>query len=61
MKELNALLFTVLGFFIYVNFIRKNLNLEKVKSNANGLEYYVRKLPDKQKAADKLGKLSNDL
>jgi len=61
MKELNALLFTVLGFFIYVNFIRKNLNLEKVKSNTNGLEYYVRKLPDKQKAADKLGKLSNDL
>ena len=61
MKEFNALLIAVLAIFTYVNFIRKNLNLEKVKSNTNGLEYYVRKLPDKQKAADKLGKLSNDL
>ena len=61
MKELNALLIAVLAIFIYVNFIRKNINLEKVKSKVNGLNYYVRKLPDKQKAADKLGKLSNDL
>ena len=61
MKELNALLIAVLAIFIYVNFMRKNLNLEKVKSNVNGLEYYVRKLPDKQKAADKLGKLSDNL
>ena len=61
MKELNALLIAVLATFIYVNFIRKNLNLERIKSNTNGLNYYVRKLPDKQKAADKLGKLSNDL
>jgi len=32
-----------------------------VKSNVNGQEYYVRKLPDKQEAADKLADLSNCL
>lgn len=57
-REFTILLMVILGFFIYINFLRKNLNLDLVLSNVNNKEYYVRKLPDKQEAADKLGSLS---
>ena len=57
-REFTILLIAGLGVFIYVNFLRKSLNLDLVKSKTNNKEYYVRKLPDKQEAADKLGSLS---
>lgn len=57
-REFTILLMVILGFFIYINFLRKSLNLDLVLSNSNNKEYYVRKLPDKQEAADKLGSLS---
>ena len=60
-REFTILLGTLLCIFIYVNFIRKSLHLDLVKSTTNNQEYYVRKLPDKQEAADRLGDLSNDL
>ena len=44
-----------------VNSLKKNIHLEVVKSSINNKEYYVRKLPDKQQAADKLAKLTLDL
>ena len=57
-REFTILLIAGLGVFIYVNFLRKSLNLDLVKAKTNNKEYYVRKLPDKQEAADKLGSLS---
>ena len=57
-REFTILLFVVLAVFIYVNFLRKSLNLDLIKSKTNNQEYYVRKLPDKQGAADRLGSLS---
>ena len=57
-SRFTILLMVILGFFIYINFLRKSLNLDLVLSNSNNKEYYVRKLPDKQEAADKLGSLS---
>ncbi len=61
MKELTILLFVLLCVFIYINFIRKSLHLDLIESTINGRKYYVRKLPDKQEAADKLAELSNEL
>mgnify|MGYP001385631146 CR=1 FL=1 len=43
---------------MYITYIRKSLYLSKIKSNVNDNEYYVRELPDKQEAADKLADLS---
>lgn len=57
-REFTILLIAGLGVFIYVNFLRKSLNLDLVKAKTNNIEYYVRRLPDKQEAADKLGTLS---
>ena len=57
-REFSILLFVGLAIFIYVNFLRKSLNLDLVKARTNNQEYYVRKLPDKQQAADRLGSLS---
>ena len=57
-KEFTILLFVCLLVFIYVNYLRKNLHLDLIKSEENNIEYYVRKLPDKQDAANRLGKLS---
>ena len=57
-REFTILLMVSLGIFIYINFLRKSLHLELIESNTNNKEYYVRKLPDKQQAADKLGSLS---
>jgi len=61
MRELTILLVAMIVIFIYINFIRKSINLDLVLSNINNQKYYVRKLPDKQEAADKLATLSNNL
>ena len=61
MKEFNILLITIICVFIYMNYLRKNIHLDLVKSNVNERKYYVRKLPDKQQASDKLGTLSINL
>ena len=61
MKEFNILLIVLIILFIFTNKIRKNIHLELVQSKVNNVKYYVRKLPDKQKAADKLGELSLQL
>lgn len=61
MKELTILLIVLLCIFIYINFIRKSLYLDLVESDINNHKYYVRKLPDKQEAADKLARLSLEL
>ena len=61
MKELTILLIVLIIIFIYINFIRKNIHLDLVQSTVNNQEYYVRKLPDAQEAADKLARLSSDL
>jgi len=60
-REFTILLGVLVCVFIYVNFLRRSLHLDLIKSNVNGQEYYVRKLPDKQEAADKLAHLSVDL
>jgi len=60
MKELTALLLGIIGIFFYMNFIRKSLYLDKIKSS-NGTEYYVRNLPDKEDAANKLGEIGVSL
>ena len=61
LKEYSILLIVLVCMFIYVNFLRKSINLDLVQSTINQNKYYVRKLPDKQEAADKLATLSNDL
>ena len=58
MKELTVLLLCIIVIFIYMNYIRKSLYLDKIKSSVNGKEYYVRNLPDKQEAANKLANIS---
>ena len=59
MKELTIFLLCIIAVFVYINFIRKNLFLDKVKSSVNNKYYYVRNLPDKEEAADKLAELGN--
>ena len=58
MKELTVLLLCIIVIFIYMNYIRKSLYLDKIKSSINGKEYYVRNLSDKKEAADKLANIS---
>ena len=41
MKELTLLMIFILIIFFYMNFIRKQIYLEKVKAN-NGIEFLVR-------------------
>ena len=50
----------VLFVFLISNFVRKSIYLTKVKGS-DGNTYLVRKLPDKQQAADKLATLSQNL
>ena len=57
MKELSILLIGVIAIFAFSNYLRRSLYLDKVKSRVNNKEYYVRKLPDKQEAADKLANI----
>ena len=61
MKELTALLLGIIGIFVYMNFVRKSLYLDKIKSSTDGNKYYVRNLPDKEKAANKLAEIGNSL
>lgn len=58
MKELSILLIGVIAIFAMSNYLRRSLYLDKVKSRVNNKEYYVRKLPDKQEASDKLANIS---
>ena len=51
----------IIGVFVYINFIRKSLYLDAIVSSIDSKEYYVRNLPDKAKAADKLARLSKNL
>ena len=61
MKELTILLLCILVIFIYVGFIRKSLYLDKIQSSVNGKFYYVRNLPDKDEAANKLADIGISL
>lgn len=60
MKQLTVLMIIVLFVFLISNFVRKSIYLTKVKAS-DGNTYLVRKLPDKQQAADKLATLSQNL
>jgi hypothetical protein len=61
MKELTALLLSIIAIFIYMNYIRKSLYLDKIESSINGKKYFVRNLPDKEEAADKLANIGISL
>jgi len=61
MKELTILLLGIIAVFVYINYIRKSLYLDKVVSSVNGKKYYVRNLPDKEGASDKLASIGNSL
>tara|TARA_B100001057_G_C22857615_1_gene953278 strand:- start:1836 stop:2411 length:576 start_codon:yes stop_codon:yes gene_type:complete len=61
MKELTSVLLAVVVMAILFNYFYKNMYLTKVKSNVDQRTYIVRKLPDKQEAADKLAHLSQKL
>ena len=61
MKELTALLLGIIVIFVYMNFIRKSLYLSKIESTVNNKKYYVRNLPDKQEAANRLSNLGISL
>ena len=61
MKELTVLLLCIIVIFIYMNYIRKSLYLDKIESSVNGKKYYVRNLPDKNEAADKLANIGMSL
>ena len=57
MKELSILLICIIVFFVCSNYLRKSLYLDKIESSVNGKQYYVRNLPDKKEAADKLANI----
>jgi len=57
MKELSILLIAIIVIFACSNYLRKSLYLDKIESNVNGKQYYVRNLPDKKEAADKLANI----
>lgn len=57
MKELSVLLIGVIAIFVCGNYLRKSLYLDKIESSVNGKKYYVRNLPDKKEAADKLANI----
>ena len=61
MKELTALLLGIIAIFVYMNFIRRTLYLDKIESSVNGNKYYVRDLPDRNEAADKLARIGDSL
>ena len=61
MKELTVLLLCIIVVFIYMNYIRKSLYLDKIESSVNGKKYYVRNLADKSEAADKLSNIGISL
>ena len=57
MKELSILLIGVIILFASSNYLRRSLYLDKIESSVNGKKYYVRNLPDKKEAADKLANI----
>ena len=61
MRELTILMLFIIIVFIYMNYIRKSLYLDKIESSVNGKKYYVRNLPDKNEAADKLANIGMSL
>ena len=61
MNEITNVLLAVIVMAIIFNSVYKNMNYTKVKSSINGKSYLVRKLPDKERAADKLATISNSL
>ena len=61
MKQLTCLMIIVLFVFLISNFVRKSIYLTKVVSTVDRHAYLVRKLPDKQEAADRLATLSQNL
>ena len=61
MKQLTVLMIIVLFIFLISNFVRKSIYLTKVVSSVDGRAYLVRKLPDKQEAADRLATLAQNL
>jgi len=54
----NAIIIITLIIIIYKYFEKSTYDVVMVKSQVNGTEYLVRNLPDKQEAADLLGKLA---
>ncbi len=61
MEELTNLLLGVIIVGYVFNYIYKNMNMDSVKSTIDNREYKVRKLDDRQKAADKLATISKRL
>jgi len=61
MKELTTLLLGIIFIFVYINFIRKSIYLDKIESTVDGKKYFVRNLPDKVDAADKLASIGASL
>lgn len=57
MKELSILLICVIAIFALSGYLRRHLYLDSVKSRVNNKKYYVRKLPDKEEASDKLANI----
>ena len=54
----NAIIIISLIIIIYKYFEKHSYDVVMVKSEANGKNYLVRNLPDKQEAADLLGKMA---
>ncbi len=61
MEQLTNLLLSVVVFGYIFNYIYSNLNMTSVVSNLDNRSYRVRKLPDRQEAADKLAEISKKL
>lgn len=61
MEQLTNLLLSVVVFGYMFNYIYSNLNMTSVVSNLDNRSYRVRKLPDRQEAADKLAEISKKL
>jgi hypothetical protein len=61
MKQLTVLMIIVLFIFLISNFVRKSIYLTKVVSSVDGRAYLVRKLADKQGAADRLATLAQNI
>jgi len=61
MKNFFSIVFSVLIFAIIYNVTTHNHNYTMVKSTLDNKDYMVRKIPDKQRAADMLSKINRDL
>ena len=61
MEQLTNLLLAVVVLGYIFNYIYKRMKIDSVTSTIDNREYEVRKLPDKQEAADKLAVISQKL